>query len=204
MRILAFESLCILLDRSSSVKNSRLYFRHIFAESSVFILDLVCKLTCMTHDQDRCLTGNWLNLLKGCEDKHSSLTKSRLRLAEDIRTEYSLWNADLLDCKAIEPMLDKVPQEVTTCKRSRVRPSSQHNHHKIHCCHEVQNRSRDQSDCLKAEHRRMRAENLSPKASRSWVSLHTAAPKLVLIIFTTRLEILSDTLSRTSLNISLA
>jgi hypothetical protein len=107
MGILVLENFGILLDRGSAVEHTGLYLRHIFAESRVLILDLVCELTGMAHNQNGCLTSDRLNLLKCCQDEDSSLTETGLGLAEDIGSENSLRNANLLDCKMIEPMLDK-------------------------------------------------------------------------------------------------
>lgn len=93
------ENLGIGLNWGSSVEDSGLNLWHVLAESGVLILDLVGKLTRVAHDEDRALAGNWLDLLKGSQDKDGSLTKTGLGLAEDIGTENSLWNANLLDCK---------------------------------------------------------------------------------------------------------
>lgn len=93
------ENLGIGLDWGSSVEDSGLNFWHVLAESGVLVLDLVGKLTGVAHDKDRALACHWLDLLKGGQDKDGSLTKTGLSLAEDIGTENSLWNANLLDCK---------------------------------------------------------------------------------------------------------
>lgn len=93
------ENLGIGLDWGSSVEDSGLDLWHVLAESGVLVLDLVGKLASVAHDEDRALAGNWLDLLKGGQDKDGSLTETGLGLAEDIGTENSLWNANLLDCK---------------------------------------------------------------------------------------------------------
>jgi hypothetical protein len=51
----------------------------------------------VAHDKDGSLASDWLDLLKGSEDKDGSLTKTRFGLAEDIGTEDRLRNTNLLD-----------------------------------------------------------------------------------------------------------
>lgn len=99
VRLFVFENLGILLDGSPTVEDSGLYIWHIFAKSSVFVLDLIRKFTSVTHDKDGGLASDWLNLLECGEDKHGGLTKTRFGLAKDIGTEDSLRNANLLDCR---------------------------------------------------------------------------------------------------------
>jgi hypothetical protein len=97
--IFVLENLGILLDGSSTVEDSGLYIGHIFAESSVFVLNLICKFTGVTHDKDGGLASDWFDLLERGEDEHGGLTKTRFSLAKDIGTEDSLRNANLLDCR---------------------------------------------------------------------------------------------------------
>jgi len=96
--IFVLEDFGILLDGCSSVEYTSLYLRHVFAESSVLISDLVCKLTSVAHNQDGGLTSDWLDLLKSREDEDSGLTETGLGLAKDVGSENSLRNAYLLDC----------------------------------------------------------------------------------------------------------
>lgn len=121
MRVLVLEDLGILLNWSSSVKDGCLDGGHILAETSILILNLVCKFTGVAHNQDGGLAGDGLNLLEGCEDEDGSFTKTRFSLAENIDTENALRNANLLDCRVNEPKLDqsifqvcKYVQEVAT------------------------------------------------------------------------------------------
>lgn len=93
------EDLGIGLDWCSSVEDSGFNLWHVLGESGVLVLDLISKLTSVAHDEDRALASDRLDLLEGGEDEDGSLTKTRLGLAEDIGTENSLWNANLLDCK---------------------------------------------------------------------------------------------------------
>ena len=93
------EDLGIGLDWGSSVEDSGLNLWHVLGESGVLVLDLVGKLTSVAHNEDGALASDWLDLLEGGENEDGSLTKTGLGLAEDIGTENSLWNANLLDCK---------------------------------------------------------------------------------------------------------
>lgn len=97
--LVVLEDLGIGLNWSSSVEDSGLDLWHVLAESGVLVLDLVCKLTSVAHNEDRALASDRLDLLKGGEDEDGSLTETGLGLAKDIGTENSLWNANLLDCK---------------------------------------------------------------------------------------------------------
>lgn len=89
----------ILLNGSSTIKDCCLHIGHIFAEAGVLILNLVCKLTGMAHDEDRGLTSDRLDLLESGENKDGSLTETRFGLAKDIGSEDGLRNANLLDCR---------------------------------------------------------------------------------------------------------
>jgi hypothetical protein len=97
--VLILENLGVLCDGSSTIEDSGLYLWHIFAETSVFVLDLIRKLTGVAHDQDGGFASDGIHLLKGGEDEHRGLTKARLSLAKDIGTEDSLRNGTLLDCR---------------------------------------------------------------------------------------------------------
>lgn len=97
--ILVLENLGILCNGSSTVEDRGLYIWHIFAESCVFILDLIRKFTGVTHDKDRGFASDRLHLLKGGEDEDCGLTETRFSLAKDIGTEDSLRNGHLLDCR---------------------------------------------------------------------------------------------------------
>jgi hypothetical protein len=99
MGVLILQNLGILLDRSSAVEHCRLNLRHIFAESSIFILDLVSQLTGMAHDKNRSLAGDRFDLLKGRKNKYRGLSKTGLCLTEDIGAENSLRDTNLLDCR---------------------------------------------------------------------------------------------------------
>lgn len=74
--LLVLEELGVGLDWSSSVEDGGLDLWHVLAESGVLVLDLVCQLTGVAHDQDRALAGNWLNLLEGGEDEDGGLTET--------------------------------------------------------------------------------------------------------------------------------
>lgn len=76
MSLLILQNFSILHHGSSSVEYSGLNIRHVLAEASVFILDLICQLSGVTHNKDRCLAGDGLNLLQSCEDEYSGLTET--------------------------------------------------------------------------------------------------------------------------------
>lgn len=96
--LLVLEELNVLGDGSTTVENGSLDLRHVLAESGVLVLDLVGELTGVAHNKDGGLAIDWLNLLEGRENENCSLTQTRLGLAENVGTQDSLRNADLLDC----------------------------------------------------------------------------------------------------------
>src|SRR6266536_5724210 len=99
MCLLVLENLGILLDGSSTIEDCSFDIWHIFAETCVFVLDLICKLTSVTHNENGCFASDWFHLLKSCENENGSLTKTRFGLAENVGTEDGLRNANLLDCR---------------------------------------------------------------------------------------------------------
>lgn len=68
------EELDILLHGGTSVENSSLHLRKVFAESGVFVLDLVCQLTRVAHNQDLDFTLNRVESVKGGENENCCLT----------------------------------------------------------------------------------------------------------------------------------
>jgi hypothetical protein len=99
MGLLVLKDLGILLDWSSSIEDCCFHVWHILAETSIFVLDLVSKFSSVAHDENRGLASDWLNLLECSEDEDGGFTKTRFSLAENIGTEDSLRNANLLDCR---------------------------------------------------------------------------------------------------------
>lgn len=109
----ALEQLDILLDGSSSVEDTDLDVWHVVTESLILVADLVSQLASVAHDEDRGFARDDLDLLKGGEDEDGSLTETGFGLTENIGSEDSLGNANLLDCRETEPKLDKVsPKDV--------------------------------------------------------------------------------------------
>ena len=88
----------ILLHWCASIKDCCLHFREIFAEPGIFVLDLVCEFTGVTHDKDCALAGHRLDLLKCSENEDGCLSETGLGLAENIGSKDGLRNAYLLDC----------------------------------------------------------------------------------------------------------
>lgn len=103
--VLVLQNLGVLLDGSTTVEDARLDVGHVLGESVVLVANLECQLTGVAHDQDRALAGDGLNLLQSGEDEDSSLSETRLGLADDVTTKKSLRNTCLLDC-TIDPMLE--------------------------------------------------------------------------------------------------
>ena len=87
----------ILLHWRAPVKDCCLHFWEIFAEPGVFVLNLVGEFTGVTHNKDRALAGDRLDLLKCGENEDGCLSETGLGLAEDIGSEDGLRNAHLLD-----------------------------------------------------------------------------------------------------------
>lgn len=100
------QCLDVLLHRRSTVKDSSLDIWKVLAEPGIFVLDLICEFTGVTHDESGALARHWLDLLKRRKDEDCSLSEPRLCLAEDIGSEDGLGNAHLLDCDEAMPMLD--------------------------------------------------------------------------------------------------
>lgn len=96
--VLVGKELNILDHWSSSVEDGSLDLGKVLGESSIFVLDLVCKLAGVAHDKNRSLAINGFHLLEGRQDKNCSLAETRLGLAKNIGSKNGLGNADLLDC----------------------------------------------------------------------------------------------------------
>ena len=113
------------MHRCSAVKDSGLDIWKVLAEPSIFVLDLIGELACVTHDKSGALAGHWLNLLKCRKDEDCSLSKPGLCLAEDIGSKDGLRNAHLLDCDEAMPMLDLLSRnDISKCPvHFNVRPS---------------------------------------------------------------------------------
>lgn len=52
MGILVLEDLDVLLHGRAAIKDGRLDFGHVFAETGVFILDLIRQLSSVAHDEN--------------------------------------------------------------------------------------------------------------------------------------------------------
>lgn len=126
--LLVLQHLGILLNGSSTVEDAGLNIWHVLAEAGILVLDLVGKFTSVTHDEDRGLAGDWLDLLKGGEDEHGGLTETRFSLAKNVASKNGLGNADLLNCR-VKPMLDHVVLEEYNNVQDR---ASVHLHNRVH------------------------------------------------------------------------
>lgn len=95
--VLVLEDLNILLHGRTSVEHGGLDVRHVLAESGIFVLDLVCQFTGVTHDKDGGLSRDRVDLLESGEDEDGSLSKTRLGLAEDVCSQDRLRDTNLLN-----------------------------------------------------------------------------------------------------------
>ena len=78
VRLLVFENLGILLDRSAAVENTSLDVWHVLAEAVVLIPDLERQLTCVAHNQHRALPSDGFDLLKSCKNEDGCLAEAGL------------------------------------------------------------------------------------------------------------------------------
>lgn len=108
-RFLVLEQFDIFLNWCATVEHCGFDFWEVFAEASIFVLDLVCKFSCMAHNQNRGLTRDGFKLMKGGQDEDRRLTKTGLGLTENVDTEKGLWDTFLLDCSEVR-MLDLFSQ----------------------------------------------------------------------------------------------
>jgi hypothetical protein len=74
----------VLLSRGTTVKNSGANIRQVFGETRVLVLNLVGQLTGVAKNHNRDFTINRFNLLKSGKHENSSLTKTRLGLADNV------------------------------------------------------------------------------------------------------------------------
>jgi hypothetical protein len=98
--LLVLQGLNVLLDGSTTVEDTGLDIGHVLAEAVVLVANLVGELTSVAHDHHGDLSVDGLNLLESGENKDSSLTQTRLGLADNITTKEGLGNAGLLDCRS--------------------------------------------------------------------------------------------------------
>jgi hypothetical protein len=100
MGLLVLQDLRVLLDGSATVENTRLDVRHVLAEAVILVTNLERQLASVTHNQDRALSSNRLNLLKGSEHEDGSLSQTGLGLADDVAAQHCLGDACLLNCRS--------------------------------------------------------------------------------------------------------
>lgn len=98
VRLLVFEDLGILLDRSTAVENTRLDVRHVLAEAVILVPNLESELTSVAHHQHGAFASDRLNLLECRQNEDGSFAETGLGLADDITTKHSLGNTCLLNC----------------------------------------------------------------------------------------------------------
>jgi hypothetical protein len=101
VRAVVRQNVTVLLDRNTSVKDSRLDIRQVLGETFILVRNLKGQLTSVTNDQDRHFIlavweGGRVELMKGRQNKDSGLAHTRLGLADDIHSQDSLWDALVL------------------------------------------------------------------------------------------------------------
>ena len=79
--VLILENLNIVLHWGATVEDCGPHLGHIFAESSIFVFDLIGELASVTHNEDGCLSRDRIDLLKGSQNEDSRLSKTRFGLA---------------------------------------------------------------------------------------------------------------------------
>ena len=95
--LLVAENVLISLDGHTTVEHLRANLGKVLAEASVIVLDLESELTSVAEDNDSNLAGSGLDLLERREDKDSSLSHTRLGLAQNVHTQNRLGDALLLN-----------------------------------------------------------------------------------------------------------
>ena len=60
----------------AAIENRRLDSWHVFAETVIFVLDLIGQFASMAHDEDRTLARDRFDLLKCSEDEHGCFTET--------------------------------------------------------------------------------------------------------------------------------
>lgn len=93
------EGLTLSLDGQTTEEVAHTDVLHVGSETLVLVANLECQFTGVAHDKDGDLAIDGLNLLKGRDYKHSSLTHTRLGLANDVHTKDGLGDALVLDCR---------------------------------------------------------------------------------------------------------
>lgn len=72
--LLVLQKLDILSHRCTTIEDSRFDLGKVFAESSIFILDLVGQLSCVTHDENLAFTLNGFQRMQCGQNEDSRLT----------------------------------------------------------------------------------------------------------------------------------
>ena len=95
--LLVAEDILISLQGHTTIEDLGADLGQVLAETSILVLDLVSQLAGVAENDDRDLAGDGLDLLERSEDKNSSLTHTRLGLAQNIHAQDGLGNTLLLD-----------------------------------------------------------------------------------------------------------
>jgi hypothetical protein len=101
VRAVILENIPVSLDSNSTIENGSLDFGKVLGETLILMRNLKGKLTSVTQDQHADLIlpggkGAGVQLMESGQDKHGSLSHTRLGLADNVHTKNSLGDALVL------------------------------------------------------------------------------------------------------------
>lgn len=117
MGAIILENFAIGLDVDSTIKDSGLDGRQILGESFVFMRNLKGQFTRVTKDQDRHLIVSFgmssgIELMQGSQDEDGGFTHTTLGLADNVTSEYGLWDGLMLHfTRVLETGIDNSAQQ---------------------------------------------------------------------------------------------
>jgi len=91
------KNLSIFGDRCTTVEGANTDVRHVFAKTSVLVLDLERQLASVAKDQDGHFAIHRLELLECSQHKHRGLSMTGFGLAKHVHSQNCLRNTLLLD-----------------------------------------------------------------------------------------------------------
>ncbi len=80
MGVFIGQKVVVLLRRYTTIEDCSLNLRHILAEPGILVLNLICQLSGVAHNQDRAFSWDRLDLLERGEDEDCGLPKAGFRL----------------------------------------------------------------------------------------------------------------------------
>jgi hypothetical protein len=102
MRAVILEHVPVRLDTHSSVEHGRLHLRQVLGETLILVSNLKRQLTSVTQHQHTDLVlargeSIWVQLMKSRQNKHGSLSHTRLGLTDNVHSQNGLGDALVLD-----------------------------------------------------------------------------------------------------------